>query len=73
MATSTTLGSDGLTTALELAQRGDEVAFARLVQAHHADLARVAYIICGDPDLGEEAAQAAWAIAWRKLATLREP
>jgi RNA polymerase sigma-70 factor (ECF subfamily) len=73
MATTTTLGNEGLTTALERARAGDEAAFTLLVQAHHADLARVAYVICGDADLGEEAAQAAWAIAWRKLANLREP
>ena len=53
--------------------RGDEVAFARLVAAHHDDMARVAYVICGDPDLAQEAAHAAWPIVWRKVASIRDP
>ena len=52
---------------------GDEVAFARLVAAHHDDMARVAYVICGDADLAQEAAHAAWPLVWRKLRTLRDP
>jgi hypothetical protein len=35
-----------------LAAEGDEVAFARLVHAHHASMARVAYVICGDAEDG---------------------
>jgi RNA polymerase sigma-70 factor (ECF subfamily) len=52
---------------------GDEVAFARLVATHHDDMARVAYVICGDPDLAQEAAQAAWPLVWRKVGSLRDP
>jgi RNA polymerase sigma-70 factor (ECF subfamily) len=64
----------GLGTALvERAANGDEVAFARLVAAYHADLVRVAYVTCGDPDLAQDAVQAAWTIAWRKLRSVREP
>jgi hypothetical protein len=58
---------------IERAARGDETAFARLVDAYHADLVRVAYVTCGDPDLAQDAAQAAWTIAWRKLGSVREP
>ena len=34
---------------------------------------RVAYVICGDEALADDAAQAAWWIAWRKLPSLRDP
>ena len=60
-------------TALRDAVAGDETAFARIVAAYHGDMTRVAYGICGDPDLACDAVQAAWLIAWRKLRTVREP
>ena len=52
---------------------GDEAAFTELVARHHRDLQRVAYVICRDPALAEDAAQAAWAIAWRRLSDVRDP
>jgi RNA polymerase sigma-70 factor (ECF subfamily) len=52
---------------------GDEVAFARIVAAHHDDMVRVAYLVTCDVDLAREAVQSAWPIAWRKLASLRDP
>jgi RNA polymerase sigma-70 factor (ECF subfamily) len=52
---------------------GDELAFARIVAAHHADMARIAFFVCGDLDLAEEAEQAAWAVAYRRLKDLRDP
>jgi RNA polymerase sigma-70 factor (ECF subfamily) len=55
------------------AAAGDEVAFARIVQAHHDDMTRVCFVICGDVDIADEAVQAAWPIAWRKLGSLRDP
>lgn len=58
---------------LDAAIAGDTMAFARIVRAHHDDMARVCQLICGDPDLAQDAAQAAWPLAWRKLRTLREP
>ena len=54
------------------AAAGDEVAFARVVQAHHDDMTRVCFVICGDLDIADEAVQAAWPIAWRKLGSLRD-
>lgn len=55
------------------AAAGDRVAFARIVEAHHGDMARVAYVVCGNLEMAEDAVQAAWSIAWRKLGTLRDP
>jgi RNA polymerase sigma-70 factor, ECF subfamily len=52
---------------------GDTMAFARIVRAHHDDMARVCQLICGDSELAQDAAQAAWPIAWRKLGSLRDP
>ena len=56
-----------------LAASGDEVAFARIVAAHHDDMVRVAYLVTAEIDLAHDAVQSAWPIAWRKLSTLRDP
>jgi RNA polymerase sigma factor (sigma-70 family) len=58
---------------VRLAAQGDEAAFTRLVTEHRAAMARVAYVICGDPEATRDAVQSAWAIAWRRLHTLRDP
>jgi RNA polymerase sigma-70 factor (ECF subfamily) len=71
--TSLVLDSVATATAVERAIAGDEAAFARIVAAYHLDLVRVAFVICGDDALAEDAAQAAWWIAWRKLPSLRDP
>jgi RNA polymerase sigma-70 factor (ECF subfamily) len=55
------------------AAAGDADALARIVGAHHDDMARICFVICGDPDLAQDAVQAAWPIAWRKLGSLRDP
>ena len=52
---------------------GDTAAFSRIVRAHHNDMVRVCHVIAGDAELAQDAAQAAWPIAWRRLGTLREP
>jgi RNA polymerase sigma-70 factor (ECF subfamily) len=70
--TSLVLDRTAIAPTVERAIVGDEVAFARIVAAYHLDLVRVAYVICGDEALAEDAAQAAWWIAWRKLPTLRD-
>lgn len=59
-------------TAIGLAARGDEAAFTRLVAEHRAAMARVAFVICGDPEATRDAVQSAWSIAWRRLHTLRD-
>jgi DNA-directed RNA polymerase specialized sigma24 family protein len=54
------------------AASGDEVAFARLIAEHHEPMVRAAYVVVGDTELAREAAQNAWAIAWKRLGSLRE-
>ena len=62
------------TSIVQLAAAGDAVAFARIVATYHADMVRVAYVVSGgDQDVADDAVQAAWAIAWRKLGSLRDP
>jgi RNA polymerase sigma-70 factor (ECF subfamily) len=57
---------------VRLAAAGDHAAFARLVDAHHASMAKVAYVICGDLEAANDAVQVAWATAWRRLGGLRD-
>jgi len=64
---------DSLAGAVALAGAGDETAFARIINAHHDDMTRVCFVICGDLDVADEAVQAAWPIVWRKLGSLRDP
>jgi RNA polymerase sigma factor (sigma-70 family) len=68
-----TLTSAQLATIVADASAGDHVAFARIVDAHHLDMRRVCYVVCGDFDIAEEAVQRAWHIAWRRLSTIRDP
>ena len=58
---------------LARAAAGDEASFTRLVAAHHADMRRVAYVVCGDAEMSEDACQQAWQIAVRRLSSVREP
>jgi RNA polymerase sigma-70 factor, ECF subfamily len=55
------------------AAAGDEVAFARLVAAHHADMRRVAYVVCHDLEMAEDACQQAWQISVKRLSDVRDP
>jgi RNA polymerase sigma-70 factor (ECF subfamily) len=71
--TDLTLGDIALTDGtVRLAAAGDRDAFARLVERHHASMAKVAYAVCGDAEAARDATQAAWAIAWARLHTLRD-
>jgi RNA polymerase sigma-70 factor, ECF subfamily len=67
----------GEATAIEATVRsaatGDQVAFSRLVAEHHASMARVAFVVCGDEETTRDAVQSAWAIAWRRIGSLRDP
>jgi RNA polymerase sigma-70 factor (ECF subfamily) len=64
---------DSAESLLARAVGGSEAAFAQIVERHHRDLVRVGFVACGDQDVAEEAAAAAWAIAWRRLRDVREP
>lgn len=68
------LASDvAIAATVERAAAGDEVAFARIVATHRAEMVRVAYVVSGDWDLAQDAAQTALWNAWRKLPSLRDP
>jgi RNA polymerase sigma factor (sigma-70 family) len=58
---------------LAAAADGDEATFARIVEGFHDQLLRVAFVVTGDVDRAPDAANAAWAKAWRGLATMRNP
>ena len=55
------------------AAAGDQAAFGRIVADHHEDMRRVCAFVTGDEVIADDAVQAAWAIAWQKLGSLREP
>ncbi len=55
------------------AAAGDEIAFKQIIAAYHDDMRRVCRYVTRDDAITDEAVQAAWAIAWRKLGSVREP
>jgi RNA polymerase sigma-70 factor (ECF subfamily) len=73
MANSITADGIGAAT-ISAAAAGDALALERIIARYHRDLARVCVVVCGgDADLAEDAVQAAWVVAWRKLGGLRDP
>jgi RNA polymerase sigma-70 factor (ECF subfamily) len=58
---------------LSSAVAGDEAAFARIVASYDDEMYRVCLAICRDQTIAADAVQSAWAIAWRKLASVRDP
>jgi RNA polymerase sigma-70 factor (ECF subfamily) len=58
---------------LASATTGDEVAFRRIIAAHHEDMRRVCLAIAGDHAIADEAVQAAWLVAWKKLDKVHGP
>jgi RNA polymerase sigma-70 factor, ECF subfamily len=52
---------------------GDESAFSTLSDQYGTLLLRTAYLVIGDEDVAEDIVQDTLILAWRKLATLREP
>ena len=62
-----------LSTTIASAAAGGDVAFGRIVAAHHGEMVRICTAVSRDRTIAEEAVQAAWSIAWRKLGSLREP
>jgi DNA-directed RNA polymerase specialized sigma24 family protein len=73
MAAMTGAADTDLPLAFASAIAGDDVAFARIVARYHEELLGIAVVVCRDRTLAEEAVQATWAIAWRKLSTVRDP
>lgn len=69
----TDVGAGEVTEVIASAAAGDDVAFARIVAAHHAELVRICHMVSRERSIAEEAAQATWSIAWRKLGTIRQP
>lgn len=57
---------------LAAAAAGDEVAFRRIIIEHHDDMRRVSFAIARDQGVADDATQAAWLIAWRKLGNVRD-
>jgi RNA polymerase sigma-70 factor (ECF subfamily) len=55
------------------AAAGDEYAFRRIIAAHHDDMRRVCMYVAGNRAIADEATQAAWVIAWKKISTVRDP
>jgi len=66
-------GTGEIEATVRSAAAGDEIAFARLVAEHHASMARVAFVVCGDVEGARDATQSAWAIAWHRIPALRDP
>jgi len=58
---------------LASAASGDEVAFQHIISAHHEDMRRVCQAISGDHAIADEAVQAAWLVAWKKLDKVHGP
>ena len=58
---------------LASAVAGDEIAFRRIIAAHHDDMRKVCMAIADDRAIAEEATQSAWVIAWKRLGDVREP
>jgi RNA polymerase sigma-70 factor (ECF subfamily) len=58
---------------LASAAAGDEIAFQHIIAAHHEDMRRVCQAISGDHAIADEAVQAAWLVAWKKLSQVHGP
>ena len=58
---------------LASAVAGNELAFRQIIIEHHEDMRRVCIAIAGDHVIADEAVQAAWIVASKKLATVHGP
>ena len=61
------------TDVLASAAAGDEIAFRRIVAEHHEDVRRVCCAIAADDAIADEAVEAAWVVAWKKLDKVHGP
>ncbi len=62
-----------LSVALASAAAGDDIAFGSIVTAYQNEMYGICVIVCRDRLMAEEAVQAAWSIAWKKLGSVRQP
>lgn len=62
---------ESLETLVEQAQAGDVPAFDEIVRRLSRRAVATAHLICGDLQIGEEAAQDAFVLAWRKIRDLK--
>jgi DNA-directed RNA polymerase specialized sigma24 family protein len=69
----TTSVADDPRVLIDSAARGDVEAFASIVERNHEDMRRVCVVVTGDEALSDEAVEAAWAIAWRRIGSVRDP
>lgn len=56
-----------------LAAAGDEYAFRRIIAAYHDDMRRVCSYMADDRAIADEATQAAWVIAWKRIGSVQDP
>lgn len=61
------------TNVLASAIAGDELAFRHIISEHHEDMRRVCLAIAGDHVIADEAVQAAWIVASKKLGMVHGP
>lgn len=67
--------SEQVASGADLTQRaaaGDRDALAALVDAHHADMVRVSFVVCGDREIARDAVQSAWLRAATRLGSIRD-
>ena len=70
--TATTSAAEESRVLIDSAAAGNVEAFAAIVARHHEDMRRVCVVVAGDDAISEEAVEAAWAIAWRKIGSVRD-
>jgi RNA polymerase sigma-70 factor (ECF subfamily) len=58
---------------LASAVAGDEIAFRRIIATYHDDMRRICLAISSDEAIADEAVEAAWVIAWKKLSKVHSP
>jgi RNA polymerase sigma-70 factor (ECF subfamily) len=58
---------------LASAAAGDEFAFRRIIAEHHEDMRRVCRAIARDDAIADDAVEAAWVVAWKKLGKVHGP
>ena len=73
LAESQTLKFKVFDSAERLARHPTFRAGGRLIAEYQEDMRRVCSYVLGESALAEEATQAAWVVAWKKIGTVRDP